>query len=168
MQTNLERIRRNYRPESIRVLFIGESPPYNGTFFYMDTPTPTFLLRYTMDAFEEVYHQKWQEPTSFLCFFQSQGCYLDDLCHEPINHLGKKPRLAERKGAIQPLSERIKDMKPSSIVVVMKGIEKYVTQATGNAPIPQYILSFPSHGHQIKYKEGLVKILRMLLNQGLI
>lgn len=168
IHTNHEKIREKYKPKGIRVLFVGESPPYNGTFFYLDKPNPTPLLRYTRDAFEEVYHQKWQEPGSFLRFFQSQRCYLDDLCHEPINHLPKESRLIERKGAVQSLSERIKDVKPSSIVIIMKGIQKYVTQAAGDISIPRYSLSFPSHGHQIKYKEGLVEILRNLRKQGLI
>ena len=93
MYIDLEQIRQEYKPEFIRVLFIGESPPNSGTFFYLDDPYRTFLLRYTRDAFEDVYHQKWQEPGSFLLFFRSRGCYLDDLCHKPINHLEKKSRL---------------------------------------------------------------------------
>jgi hypothetical protein len=168
MYTNLEKIRESYKPILVRVLFVGESAPYNGTFFYSDKPNPTPLLRYTRDAFHEVYRQKWQEPGSFLRFFQSKGCYLDDLCHEPINHLQKGSRLMERKGAIQSLSKRIKDAKPSSIVIIMKGIEKYVSQAAGDTSIPRYSLSFPSHGHQIKYKEELAEILRKLRNQGLV
>jgi hypothetical protein len=168
MYIDLEQIRQEYKPEFIRVLFIGESPPNSGTFFYLDDPYRTFLLRYTRDAFEDVYHQKWQEPGSFLLFFRSRGCYLDDLCHKPINHLEKKSRLIKRKGAVKSLSERIKDMKPSSIIIVMKGIEKYVTEAIGDTSVPRYSLSFPSHGHQIKYKEGLVKIFRKLINQGFI
>lgn len=162
MYTNLEKIRKSYKPIPVRVLFIGESPPHNGTFFYLDKPNPSILLRYTRDAFEEVYCQKWQEPGSFLRFFQSQGCYLDDLCDEPINHLPKELRLIERKGAIQSISKRIKNIKPSSIIIIMKGIEKYVHQAIGESSIPRYTLYFPSHGNQVKYREGLVRILRKL------
>ena len=34
MQASRERLRRQYRPEHIRLLFIGESPPASGRFFY--------------------------------------------------------------------------------------------------------------------------------------
>jgi hypothetical protein len=34
IDSSLESLRQSYRPQQVRVLFVGESPPAGGTFFY--------------------------------------------------------------------------------------------------------------------------------------
>lgn len=44
----IERQRRRYKPKEVRVLFIGESPPEGGTFFYLANSK---LYRHTKSRF---------------------------------------------------------------------------------------------------------------------
>src|SRR4029079_4292792 len=69
--TNLEHLRRRYLPTDIRLLFIGESPPASGRFFYC---RDSGLYRAIRDAFRIL------DPSitddGFLGIFQAAGCYL--------------------------------------------------------------------------------------------
>ena len=65
---NWENLRANYQPDNIRVLFIGESPPASGKFFYREIST---LYYATKEAFNN--------PSNFLIKFQNWGFFLDDL-----------------------------------------------------------------------------------------
>jgi len=42
--TDLDKLRLRYRPDKISVLFVGESPPAGGTFFYKSSPTCIAIL----------------------------------------------------------------------------------------------------------------------------
>ena len=79
MKEICKRIRQDYDPrkqnKEIKVLFIGESPPKDGTFFYCANSE---LYYATKEAFERAYNE---EISNFLrCF---KGCYLIDLFDEP-------------------------------------------------------------------------------------
>ena len=80
---DVERLRRRYRPQRIRLLFVGESAPAGGTFFYAENSTLYFETR---EAFAKQFREELANR-SFLDFFRGLGCYLDDLCLEPVNHL---------------------------------------------------------------------------------
>ena len=77
---DLEEIRDKYRPKTISILFIGESPPAGGTFFYLANSN---LFRYTYEAFRLEFKQMIGDEIEFLNFFKQNGCFLDDLCLEP-------------------------------------------------------------------------------------
>jgi len=161
-ELSLEEIRLSYRPDTIQILFIGESPPAGGGFFYLAN---TNLFRYTREAFASVYGEKCGQGTNFLQFFKSIGCYLDDLCLEPINHLDKPTRRRKRAAAVPSLAERISSTAPCAVIVVMLAISKDVQDAISAAqigPIPTYSLPFPAQGRQRRYVKGLVPILQEL------
>ena len=80
----IESLRHLHKPAQIRWLFVGESPPAGGTFFYR---ADSNLFRYTRQAFSAAYEIDFNNGAEFLTFFQPQGCYLIDLCEEPINHI---------------------------------------------------------------------------------
>jgi hypothetical protein len=168
--TSREKIRLSYKPDTIKVLFIGESPPANETFFYK---ADSNLSRHTHEAFSIVYEGKCGWGTDFLRFFKSAGCYLDDLCLEPINKLDKTIRLRKRVDAVPVLAERIKNANPRAIVVVMKGIRENMQGAIDKAglhQIPSYFLPFPARWkrNQQKYVDGLITILNRLRSTGLL
>lgn len=71
-----ERRRRRYKPDDIRVLFIGESPPAGGTFFYYANSN---LYDATRAAFEAALPALRKE-SDFLDAFKRLGCYVEDLC----------------------------------------------------------------------------------------
>ena len=83
----IEVIRRKYKPAKIKILFIGESPPAGGTFFYDGNSN---LAKYTKSAFENCFGTSISQMPEFLRFFKEQGCFLDDLCLYPINNIKDK------------------------------------------------------------------------------
>lgn len=162
-ELSFEELRLSYRPNKIRVLFIGESPPAGGSFFYRSNSN---LFRRTQEAFAIVYDGECGQGTDFLQFFKSIGCYLDDLCLDPINDLDNSARRRRKHAAAVPsLAERIRSATPRAIVVVMLAISRNVQDAINIARIGRlstYFLPFPAQGHQRRYVEGLVTTLQEL------
>ncbi len=119
-----ERLRRSYRPERVRLLFIGESPPASGRFFYRGD---SGLYRAMREAFQTV------DPSitdaTFLRKFQSSGHYLVDLCPEPVDRLDAKSRAAECSKGEESLSKAIEQLCPAFIATVVRSIECNVLSA---------------------------------------
>jgi hypothetical protein len=162
LKLSIEELRLSYRPDTIRVLFVGESPPAGGTFFYLANSK---LFKYTQKAFASVYGEECGQGTNFLQFFKSIGCYLDDLCLEPINRLDKPTRRRKHAAAVPSLAERIRSTAPCAVIVVMKAISENVQDAISAAqigPLPTHSLPFPAQGWQRRYVKDLVPILREL------
>jgi hypothetical protein len=145
-----ERLRRRYKPTDIRVLFIGESPPSGGTFFYYANSN---LYNATREAFETAIPALRTEP-DFLDAFQRLGCYVEDLCEEPVNHLDLRDpgRVQARATGIRPLARRMKRWSPQVVAVVMKAITGDAREAlavSGHADVERVELPFPArHYHQ--------------------
>ncbi|APF17700.1 hypothetical protein Calab_2172 [Caldithrix abyssi DSM 13497] len=140
---NFDEIRNLHKPEKVNVLYIGESPPSGGTFFYLANSNLFFCIK---SAFEESYSHEFSN-LEFLDFFKNCKCYLDDLCLVPINNKTDFEREQLRKEGISQLSIRINDYNPKAIIVVMKSLEMYVKQAIKLAGVKlQYFntTSFPS------------------------
>lgn len=153
MQVNTENeaLRASYRPERIRVLFVGESPPAGGTFFYAAN---SHLWRYTQQAFARTYGREWTSGPAFLSDFQALGCYLEDLCVEPVNHLDPVTRRQHWQASVPSLAERIALAKPLAILTIIRRIERSVTRAiqeSGIAPVPTVFFPFPHMGNQQRY-----------------
>lgn len=89
-----EELRRQYRPDNVRVLMVGESPPVGGTFFYAANSN---LFRHTKAAFEKALRRTWSPDEAFLQFFSREGFFLDDLCLHPVNGLPNAERRRARK-----------------------------------------------------------------------
>ena len=158
----LEELRQRYKPHKVSVLFVGESPPAKGTFFYKGDSN---LAQYTQEAFSEVFGAAFESPESFLEQFRLLGCYLEDLCLTPVNHLSRGERRREQERWIGSLAERIGSLSVKTIVVVMCGIVPYVERAVEQAGLKnvlRYSVPFPAMGHQHQYVRELVKVLQEL------
>lgn len=101
--------RGRYRPAVVRVLFVGESPPFGGTFFYFET-RPSLLRRETERIFRDLLGKLI--PGDFLLTFRDLGCFLDDLCLEPVNQLSKAAK--ERKEEARAATNCVSAVKPRS------------------------------------------------------
>ena len=159
---HLENLRQKYKPLPIRLLFIGESPPANGTFFYK---ADSNLYRYTRIAFMQAFGDALGCGDDFLGTFQSLGCFLDDLCPTPLNRLTKQERKSYWERSVSNLAARIASASPEEIIVVMKAIVPPVSKAIYLARVDLknfYALPFPAQGHQKEY----VKALRGILVNG--
>src|SRR4051812_24859212 len=89
-----ERLRRRFRPAKVRVLFVGESPPASGRFFYRGD---SGLYRAMREAFATL--DPSLGDTNFLQAFQERGFYLVDLCAGPVDDLDAKSRRAACLGS---------------------------------------------------------------------
>jgi hypothetical protein len=161
-----ESIRKNYLPNTVRVLFVGESRPANGHFFYLaDSP----LVQYTRNAFSQVCPETPEQVDAFLYYFKMCGCYLDDLCHAPVNQLPNQERNARRTAGVHGLADRIRRYQPLAIITIMRAVLPYLEQALEMANLsvlPYYALPFPGQGHQMQYIEQLTGILQQLRVEG--
>src|SRR6516164_10422943 len=83
-----ERLRRQYRPRRVRILFVGEAPPASGRFFYR---ADSGLYRAIRDTFMTAFPSLRSSNGEFLEAFCEMGCYLVDLCGEPVDQM--RPQL---------------------------------------------------------------------------
>jgi hypothetical protein len=154
-----EKQRLDFKPKKVRFLFIGESMPAGGTFFYFENSN---LYKYTKEAFLQNFN--WSDK-DFLSLFKSNGFYLDDLCQEPINHLDETTKRKARRAYEESLSNRLKDYNPKVIVTTPMSIEKNVNRAISNAGlnINNYSLPFPAMGNQYKYVKELSELIKEVI-----
>ena len=162
-----EELRHKFMPARVGLLFVGESPPAGGTFFYA---ADSGLFRATRDAFCDAI-EGCERFDSFLDCFMALGCYLEDLCHEPVNHLigsadgSKSKRLEARRAGESHLARTIAQLQPLVIIVLLKAIEENVERAAaaaGFAQTERYVLTYPSrwHRHRLAYRRELAALLR--------
>jgi hypothetical protein len=112
----VEALRASHRPDRITTLFVGESPPVNGTFFYDGNNS---MVRYMQRGVDTAL----MGTGDFLDRFRDCGWYLDDHVLSPINHLNDAERRTECYGALDSLSTRIAEYKPLAIVSLLSGIK---------------------------------------------
>ena len=152
-----ETLRDHYKPDNVEVLFVGESRPQGGTFFYQGDSA---LYRETKRAFNEFFG----EYVFSLNRFKSLRCWLYDICENPVNDLGDRERKAEIQLNTPRLIETIETLNPKTIIVCKK---KFVEPEIRNSIIMNnycegesiFFLPFPGQGNQTKYREGLVNAL---------
>jgi hypothetical protein len=170
-----EFLRRSFLPQHVRVLFVGESPPAGGSFFYAGN---SGLFRATRDAF---YHaiDRCSKFDSFLDCFASLGCYLEDLVHEPINQFAgrnagdRAQRLKARRDGEMRFAQTLVELQPLVIVVLLKAIENNVERAVavaGCANVERHVLTYPSrwHRHRLTYHDELTNLLRQFVRRGVL
>ena len=140
--SSTQQTREDHFPDAGRVLFIGESPPAGGTFFYNANSN---LYRATRDAFAA--GARTFRDRDFLRSFQRAGCYLEDLAIEPVNGLPRAQRKQTCEAGIEPLADRIKPLTPSVVVIVGYGIADRAARSlklAGHADVEREKLPFPT------------------------
>lgn len=162
MTAALERLRRSYRPERVRLLLVGESPPASGRFFYRED---SGLYRAVREAFG-VAHPEWGDE-EFLWHFQGAGCYLIDLCREPVDRMDPAARRAACIASEPALSREIAKLRPEAIVTVVRSIHANVARAAGRAGWDGVLTGLPYPGRWVKHRrefvEALVRLVVFLL-----
>ena len=149
-----ERLRRRYRPTDVRILFVGESPPASGRFFY---GADSGLYRAVRDAF--VRALPGIEETDFLASFQSLGCYLVDLCGIPVDRMESGQRRRTCQDGERRLRRLIRRLRPRIIVVVVRSIEANVNRARLRANWKGHHLELPYPGRWLRHRAAFTKAL---------
>ncbi len=162
-----EEARSYYRPETIRLLFVGESAPAGGTFFYFGN---SGFTRYTRRSFEEGLGLQFESNTAFLEAFRDSGCWLDDISLEPVNHLSRSERKALLWDQTPGFRERLAAACPDYLVVSLKSIVPFVEEALSQVSRPPKVhyLPFPGNGHQREYMDQLAEILQQAKAEGIL
>ncbi len=154
--------RLKYKPCKVKTLFIGESPPASGDYFYFGGNNS--LLRYIRQAFVSVYGDKCGEGDEFLQFFKESQYYLIDLSEKPINGKLRKERKQLRKVNIESLTNRVNNINPESVIIFMKAIEKAVRiSLPSNIPKENiHVTRFPGFGNQKASVQEITSALQKL------
>jgi hypothetical protein len=92
------------------LLFIGESPPASGRFFYSAN---SGLYRAMRDAFQAA---DSRVNESFLAVFRARGCYLVDLAAEPVDRLEPALRRTMRQRGEKALAREIARLQPEMML----------------------------------------------------
>jgi hypothetical protein len=147
---NFERVRSSFRPDRITTLFVGESAPHGGTFFYNQDS----------GLFREI-RKSFRGQTRFLEDFKRNGFYLDDLVLEPVNHLRARDRRSLCRDAVSSFVERLKDYNPKAIVVLLMSIRPMALDAIRAAGLscPVYCTPYPGFGNQLRFHRAMSEII---------
>jgi hypothetical protein len=167
--TAIERLRQRYRPSDVRLLFVGESAPAGGTFFYAANSTLYFETR---TAFARALPDQLS-GLRFLDLFKTYGCYLDDLCLEPINKLPQTARRQKRIDAEASLGERLRRYDPQMAVAIGKTTAaphvRTALDRAGLTETPLGIVAFPGRPeHKVMFHTEMDAILRSARAAGLL
>jgi hypothetical protein len=156
-----ERLRRRYRPEPVKVLFVGESPPASGRFFYQ---ADSGLYRSFRDVFVIAFPASHE--SDFLKLFRGLGCYLVDLCGKPVDHLDRRPRRRACLAGEVRLSRILKQLQPQIVVTVVRSIVPNVRRSIDLAGWKGQLLDLPYPGrwrhHRLVFQKQLLPVLRKL------
>lgn len=157
---DVEPLRATYRPEKIKVLFIGESAPAGGASFYKE-------FGQVHDQFRRALVPHIGESPSFVKAFEQAGFYLDDLVLKPINRLSQSERQTLHASSIAPLAERLRDYEAPWVIAFMKGIALPVRAAIAQSGISSQFeaVPFPGNGRQGEFRSAMMEIIPKLLNR---
>ena len=158
-----ERLRRRYRPERVKVLFVGEAPPASGRFFYQ---ADSGLYRAIRETFIKAFPNLRDRP--FLESFRSLGCYLVDLCSEPVDRMEARSRQLLCAAGETRLSKRIRQLDPETVVVVVRSIGKVVRRAELRAGWSGVHVELPYPGRWYHYRAEFRLTLVPLLRSHLV
>ena len=167
-----EKLRKLYKPCRVKLLFVGESVPASGKFFYQGDSN---LFIHTKEAFRKARLYVPTQEEDFLSVFSRLGCYLVDLCDVPVN--GKEISDRERREArcigVPRLAGEIETLDPAAVLVrplmICKEVKKALALA-GRESVPFHSFPFPARCEQnkIDYEKQLSAILCEFVRQGLI
>ena len=130
------------------MLFIGESPPASGRFFYSGN---SGLYRAVRDVFHTV--DASINDDTFLARFREYDCYLIDACRDPVDHLEAKARRAACMEGEAWLSRSIRQLQPEMIVSLARSIRHHVERAIQRAPWHGPVLDVPYPGRWIRHRD---------------
>src|SRR5262249_45796575 len=136
---DVEATRIRYRPERITTLFVGESAPASGDFFYYGNTMMMRSVKRAMDA------AGLRSDGDFFEYLKQLGWYLDDLVLTPVDKLAPSERQARCAASEPCLAERIAKYRPQAVVTLLKRIKPNVdaAMAAAGCSVPHHVLPFP-------------------------
>ena len=159
-----ESLRRRYRPDRVRILFVGEAPPVSGRFFYHGD---SGLYRAVRDTFIVAFPSL--PKIEFLDAFRAFGGYLVDLCGQPVDHMPLSTRTSICCAGEVRLARTIRALRPMVIVTLVSSIRASVKRAQIVAGWSGLHLELPYPGrwkhHRVEFQRQLVPVLLKTLSK---
>lgn len=153
--------REKYRPSKIDVLWIAESPPAGGGYFYFErTSGANHLFRETMKALgwwpPNVPMQAGLDKTPYLRRFKESRHFLVDLSPTPVNHISSVERDAVLRKNVSYLREEVAMLRPKKLLIIKRNVHGILYPALQSVGMPEVLnrepIPFPSHGWQAEYR----------------
>jgi hypothetical protein len=156
-----ERLRQSFHPKKVRILFVGESPPASGRFFYQ---ADSGLYRAIREAFVKAFPNL--READFLKSFRRLGCYLLDLCARPVDRLHPKVRRKACRAGEPRLAKSLQALRPEIVIVVIRSIARNVKRAERKANWSGRHVELPYPGRWIRHRTAFVRQLVPILRQS--
>ncbi len=162
-------LRSKYQPKSLNIVFIFESPPVSGKYFYNKEGS---IKEPLFSAMMKLLNYNPKNKQEGLTHFADFGYLIVDSTYEPVNNLKGKKRddkiLENYNNLIMDLKE-MGDPKDLSLILVKANIcrllEKRLLEAGFNVQNNGIIIPFPSTGQQNKF---LIEIRKVLANDSAV
>jgi hypothetical protein len=160
-RTDRERLRKQFLPAVVKLMFVGEAPPASGRFFYRQD---SGLFRAIKEVFVE-YDPSINEM-DFLAQFERLGCYLVDLCGKPVDRFEERERRRARTIGERHLAAALRELQPAILISVVRAIEPNVAAAIrlANWSGRHVALPYPGRWHRYRkvFQSELLTLLRSL------
>jgi hypothetical protein len=156
-------IRNRYHPENVKLIFILESPPISGKYFYDSEGAISEPL---FSALMKLLNYQPKDKEDGLQFFKSEGYLLVDATYKQVNNLKGKERdetiLSDYDYLVSDLENICSDKEVPIIIVkanVCKLLDHRLSEKGFNIINKGAIIPFPSHGQQNKFHTFALGIL---------
>jgi len=171
-------LRQRWKPDSIRILLVGESAPDPGAaerrFFYAPVlDRRDNLFRGVMEAFYEPIPRgsSGQPKRPWLERLRADGVYLIDLVPYPVDKLPASERRRAREEHVPAPVSTARALKPKGVIVCHGPTFKAVAPALGAAALPLLHddpLPFPLGNHRAAFVAGVRATQACLAPSGLV
>jgi len=159
-----ERLRRQYRPRRVRILFVGEALPASGRFFYH---ADSGLYRAIRDTFMAAFPSLRSSNGKFLDAFRGMGCYLVDLCGKPVDRMDRSSRRCVCEAGEKCLARKLRKLRPMIVITVVRSIGSNIRRAEAAAGWSGLHLELPYpgrwHHFRVTFRRKLTPLLRTAL-----
>lgn len=157
------KLRNKYLPAILRLIFILESPPASGKYFYDETGSTTEPL---FNEMMKALHYKPVDKKDGLEFFKNQGFFLIDSTYKPVNKMKGKEREATILSDFNNLVDDLEGInRHNSPLVLVKAnicrlLEDKLKLRGFNVINEGVVVPFPSSGQQKRFHVEISKMLK--------
>jgi hypothetical protein len=177
-QDTIESVRRCFRPDYIKILFVAEAPPSRASrrfFYFVRVPRGDTLF---LEMMKVLYPSEFagakdtrQRKEEFLRRFKNDGFYLIDACRIPLR---KGASLPEKKQAVRDnlpfLRKTLKDLsrlvdsRTKAILISKPVYEVCSSQHLDVNVTNREMIDFPGTGNQKKFRRKLRRLIKDISN----
>ena len=154
-----------YRPATVRVLFIQESPPYarDRHFYFMGVKAHdgfwVNLMRFLYQAeFGEDTPLERERKDEWLQRLQQDGYWTIDASHDAIAKNEHERRVEIIRGLAPERIKEVRAIKPEQIVLVKKSVFEGLHEPLRDAGLPvvnETAVPYPGRGQQFRFAKAL-------------